>query len=69
MTQVTPNSVPRVGGAVVMEYGDLPHVAYIEAIETDGVLVSESNYVHCQYDNRLISWQDVHLRGYYYPLN
>lgn len=66
MTQVVPNSVPIVGGVVIMQYGDLPHVAYIKALETDGILVSEANYHHCQFDTRLIRWDDPHIVGFFH---
>lgn len=65
MNQVKPNSTPVVGGVVILDYHGVPHVAYIEALEDDGVLVSESNYKHCTYDKRVISWTDKALVGYY----
>lgn len=67
MNQIVPNSPPTVGGAVVMNYYGIPHVAYIVGLTEDGVVVEESNYHHCKYDTRTVSWTDKALLGFWTP--
>lgn len=65
MDEIVPNSPPTIGGVVVMNYHGVPHVALITGFTNDGVIVSESNYHHCLYDTRTVSWTDKALVGFF----
>lgn len=61
-----PNSLPRVGGVVIMMYGDIGHLAYIKKIDKDGLHISESNFHRGLITERVISVLDPHIVGYAY---
>jgi len=63
--QFKPNSVPTVGGLVLMRYGDLSHVAVIMAIMPGGIYVREGNYKKCEYSERFIQWDDSRIIGFW----
>ena len=65
MDDIKPNSVPTVGGIVIMNYRGVKHIAYIEKILENGVLVFESNYRPCSLGKRVIEWTDPSLIGYW----
>lgn len=63
-----PNSVPVVGGLVLLTYSSgISHVAVITALLEGGVMVTEANYRRCKEGQRLISWKDPNLRGFWVP--
>lgn len=52
--------------AVLLDY-KLPHIAVIEKITNDGIVVRESNFKACTVSIRLIDFNDKHLRGFWKP--
>ncbi len=67
MADIVPNTTPAVGMAAVFYYhgGTVKHVAYITKITQDGFYVAESNFKHCTYDKRFVSWSDPFLAGFF----
>lgn len=63
---IIPNGPPSVGGVVVLNYHGTPHLAYITGFTADGVEVKEANYHHCEYDTRVIKWNDEALVGFWH---
>lgn len=61
-----PNSFPVVGGVVLLTYGDIEHIAYIQFIMLGGMWIGEGNYKSNQYTERFISFDDKHIRGFYF---
>ena len=58
------NSQPYIGGAILLKYGNLGHIAIIIDFKEDGFLVKESNYKRCEYTTRLIPFDDKHITGF-----
>lgn len=61
--QLTPNSPPVQGGAVIFSYG---HIAFVEAIMPNGMWVSEANKKPCQKTERFVRYDDPSIRGFYH---
>ena len=63
-----PNTTMREGVAVLLSYSQ-EHIAYVEKITSDGLLIKEANYERCKATTRLIKWEDLplELRGFYDP--
>lgn len=55
---------PYVGGVVVTTEGYYGHVAYIEEVLEDGIVVSEANYGGCGVHKRFIPFGSGIIRGY-----
>jgi len=64
--QLFPSQMPVVGGIVLLQYGDVWHVARISELLEEGVRIEEYNYRKCQYTTRIIKWDDEHLRGFWH---
>lgn len=62
-----PNTTPFVGAVALFRYPNDYHVAYVERITEEGFYISETNYSHGKYTERFISWDDIYLRGFWYP--
>ena len=58
------SSVPYIGGLVLLNEGIYGHIAYIEAVYSDSILISEANYIPCQESQRTISIDYPAIRGY-----
>lgn len=65
MSEITPNTTPKVGAVAIFYYGSVKHVAIITSLEEDGFTVDEANYSHCLKGSRKIAWNDTRLRGFY----
>lgn len=65
-SKLTPNSdYPRVGGAIILKYGDVWHLALIERVTEEGIYISENNKIRCQHTERLIKWGSPEIQGYW----
>jgi len=64
---LAPNSGPRIGAVVLMNYDGIPHYAYITAVSGDYFTVREANLTPCVLDTRQVSWTDKHIQGYWHP--
>lgn len=60
---------PQRGDLTYMWYekAGLPHVAYVEAVLDDKILISETNYHFGEFSYRFIPKDYPNLRGYYTP--
>jgi surface antigen len=66
-TGLATGSAPRPGAAVVTSEGPIGHVAYVEAVEGDEIVISEMNYSGWNRTNtRRISADSGAIRGYIY---
>jgi hypothetical protein len=64
--KLEPNSiVPRVGGVVIMQYGELKHLAYVTSVEEDGIHIKEANYKRCERGTRVLEFLDKHILGFW----
>lgn len=59
-------SYPPKNGVVIMQY-DVPHYAYIESIQADGIHVLESNFEPCLVSRRVINFNDKKIVGFWNP--
>lgn len=62
---LSPNATPQVGGAVILKYGSVWHMAVITKLDTTGMQVIEGNFEPCKITRRTISYQDMHIVGFY----
>lgn len=65
MDDIHPNAEPFVGGLAVEYFKGIKHVSVIKEIRSDGVLVEESNYHHCQTGERFIHFTKPSLVGFW----
>lgn len=64
-----PNSDRRVGNAVLLKE-NLPHIAILEEITPEGILISEQNYSDdptCPVTTRFLPHNSERIRGFYSP--
>jgi len=61
------NSVPQVGGLVLMEYGLISHVAVIVKFINEGIIIREGNKIHCEKTERLIPYSYYAIKGFWNP--
>jgi len=54
-----PNTSMQNAEVIILQYGKVRHVASIEKIQNDGILVFEGNKTPCIISTRLISWEEV----------
>lgn len=54
-----PNSSMQNAEIIILEYSGVRHLAVIEKIRNDGILVFEGNFKPCTINNRLIPWSEV----------
>lgn len=66
MASFVPNSDAVVGGVAIEWFGNLKHVSYVTEVTEDGVWVSETNYVHCEYGERFIPFTSPRLSGFWH---
>lgn len=65
--ELMPNSeIPRIGGVVILKYGSDSHVAYIFRVTGEGLFIGEGNFDECEYTERLISFDDPAIVGYWH---
>lgn len=70
-----PNSLyPIKGGVLKMSYQignnfdpNRYHLAYVEKVTSEGIYVSEANFNGNEYNERLVDFNDDHIRGYWSP--
>ena len=61
---------PERGDVVILTYRDkhtgqmIGHVAFVETALLGGIWVSERNFIHCEYTERLIEYGDPHIKGF-----
>lgn len=67
----TDTVIPHAKGVVILKYWnpDRHHVAYIESVEKDGLHIIEGNFERCKITRRVIPLNDIHIMGYYKPLD
>lgn len=61
-----PNSVPTIGGGILLSYDKAEHVAVILAFLNDGFWIGEGNFGEPVYNERLIPYDDEAIRGFVY---
>ena len=68
---LVPNiKTPQRGDVMLLTYRDkhtgetIGHAAFVEGPMPGGVYISEWNFVHCTATQRLVSWDDPHIKGY-----
>ena len=59
-------STPVLGGIVLLQYGDVWHVATITKWTEYGFQVIEGNYRECEQTTREIVWNDKAIRGFFW---
>lgn len=64
---IKPNSIPVVGGVVLLRYKGSSHAAYIEKMTDEGFVISDANYTPCAVSLRTLPYNDSHIYGFYYP--
>ena len=60
-----PNSQPYEGGAVLLNYKGIGHIAIIVSLKGEYMLVKESNYKECEYTTRKLFYDDPAIVGFY----
>ena len=60
-----PNSVPVVGGLILLSYPNDDHIAVIVEFRDDGFWVYEGNFEPGVQGYRLISYKDLSIRGFW----
>lgn len=55
---------PEKGDGVLLTYETDEHIAVILDIVGDNFLIGEGNFRECQYTERLIPFDDIHIRGF-----
>ena len=63
-SEIAPNAQNAIVGAFVLTNEGNGHIAYIEALEGDLMLISETNYVPGEYSTRSIPIDDPRIKGY-----
>lgn len=58
-------SVPEIGGIILLQYESVWHVAVITDFTESGFQVSESNYIPCTVDDRIIPYNDSRIRAFF----
>lgn len=58
------NGPPVIGGLILLEYGNISHVAVIEGFE-GGLNIVEGNYMVNQMTRRTIDFNDENIAGFY----
>lgn len=66
MNAIVPNSSPHIGVIAVFAY-PIPHLAYVEKLTDEGFIVKEANYEPAKIGERLVKWNDPHLKGFWKP--
>jgi len=66
---LVPNGTPAQGGVVLLTYGSVHHVAYIQALLPKGMWVQEGNKVRCTETERYIPYDDKAIRGFWHEDN
>jgi len=61
------NSVPQIGGLVLMEYGLISHVAVIVRFINEGIIIREGNKEYCKKTERLIPYSYHAIKGFWNP--
>lgn len=57
-----PNSMPKVGGVVIFDYG---HVAYIEKLDAERVYFAGANVPRCEIRRGSVLLTDPSIKGYW----
>jgi hypothetical protein len=64
--EIIPNNLyPKVGGVIILQYGNLKHYAYVEKVGADGIHIAEANFIKCARSKRIIDFNDPHILGYW----
>lgn len=66
-SEYEPNAPPTIGGAVIMDYDGVGHIAVITGFPGGNLAIIEANYKKCEVTERVISFDDEHIIGYYVP--
>jgi hypothetical protein len=73
MAAIQPTGPAQIGAVAIFWYKDkqmgapVKHIAEIAKMDATGFTVLETNFTHCLYDRRWISWDDPHLEGFWSP--
>lgn len=65
--ELKPNSYPAINGLILFKYDEYYHASKIIGFQEDGILVIEGNFKRCEITERIISFSDPALRGFWYP--
>lgn len=63
----TNSEIPSIGGVVVLDEGNVGHVAYITSVNGDSFTISEANYIICQRSSRTLNISDKSIMGFWNP--
>ena len=64
-SEIVPNLQNATVGAFVLTYEGNGHIAYIEALEGDSMLISESNYIPGEYGTRSMDLDYELIKGFW----
>lgn len=62
-----PNSIPEIGGLVLLKYGLSSHVAVIIDFIKEGIIIIEGNKIHCERTQRIIPYDYYAIKGFWKP--
>ena len=62
-----PNISEPVEGGGILFKGAIGHIAYILRVESDSVIIVESNHSPCKISYRRIMFNDINIKGYLSP--
>ena len=65
MAAIFPISEPQVGGVAIEFFKGIKHISVITEVESGGVWVEESNYIHCEVGTRYIPYSKSSLVGFW----
>lgn len=61
------NQTPQIGAVVILNESYLGHVAVVEAVFENTIVITEANYIPCKVGSRELNKNDKNIRGYYVP--
>ena len=67
MNEIVPNSVPFESAVVIMRYGNIDHLAYLDHFTATGMWIKEANYEPAKISERELQFDDPHLIGFFDP--
>ena len=63
--QQFPTRTPVINGIVMLQYGEVSHIAVIKGFRKDGFLISEGNYKPCELTTRILPYNSDKIRGFW----
>ena len=66
MADINPNTAfPVINGLIIFNFNGLKHIAVVEEVRDDGILVFEGNYRPNIIERRLVKWNDKNIVGFW----